>query len=99
VNREETKKAIEVMQAFVDGAEIEAQYHGNSGWSIIDHYDPPWNWRDIKYRIKPQPREWWVCWDGNRLVANYARSFPCSEYCESSVDHWDHYIKVREVIE
>jgi hypothetical protein len=46
---EQTKEAIRVMQAFVDGKEVESMYNGV--WSII--YVPRWNWDDTKYRIKP----------------------------------------------
>jgi len=45
MNREETKKAIEVMQAFVAGEEI--QY-----W-----HDPYWDFKLEKYRAKPKPPE------------------------------------------
>jgi len=46
---EETKEAIRVMQAFVDGKEVEHRYNGK--WVKI--YVPRWNWDDTEYRIKP----------------------------------------------
>jgi hypothetical protein len=49
MNIEETKESIRVMQAFVDGKDVESMYNGV--WSII--YVPRWNWDDTKYRIKP----------------------------------------------
>lgn len=51
MTREETKEAIKVMQAYVDGKEIEVKTHNH-------YYDvkPIWNWEDdVKiFRIKPE---------------------------------------------
>jgi hypothetical protein len=49
MNIEETKEAIRVMQAFVDGKEVEHRYNGI--W--VKLYVPRWGWDDTKYRIKP----------------------------------------------
>ena len=50
---EETKKAIEVMQAFVDGKDIE--WFNEDHWEVIK--DPCWEWDEDnpQYRIKPEP--------------------------------------------
>lgn len=57
MNIEETKKAIEVMQAFVDGKVI--QYlDRNKEWQDIDPkkgMGVSWNWFDKEYRIKREP--------------------------------------------
>ena len=53
MNREETKQAIAIMQAFVDGKEIE--YSDGTVWE--SGFSPSWNWYGTKYRIKPKPRE------------------------------------------
>ena len=63
MNREETAKAIEVMQAFVDGAEIEVD-HPEMGWIVL-HDEPSWDWLEVNYRIKPKPREFWLAGDDN----------------------------------
>lgn len=52
MNREETKKAIAVMQAYVDGKEIQV--------SIIPGYDfaacvPDWDWKRNLYRVSHEP--------------------------------------------
>jgi hypothetical protein len=57
MNIEETKEAIKVMQAFVDGKDLEVL--GPVGkWEPV-HF-PRWGWDDTKYRIKPTPtfRPW-----------------------------------------
>ena len=61
MNREDTKKAIEIMQAYVDGAEIEAQFLDNGNWAKeTKDLGPTWNFCACSYRIKPKPREFWV---------------------------------------
>ena len=55
MNIEETKQAIEVMQAYVDGAEIEILNNATNEWTTIEN--PSWINID-GYRIKP--REFWV---------------------------------------
>jgi hypothetical protein len=56
MNREQTIEAIRVMQAFVDGKEVEHRYNGK--WVKI--YVPRWDWDETEYRIKPTPvlRPW-----------------------------------------
>ena len=56
MTREETKKAIEVMQAYVDGGEVQIlvyDYGGRQEWE--DCPNPDWNWDYHTYRKKPQP--------------------------------------------
>jgi hypothetical protein len=58
MNIEQTKEAIRIMQAFVDGKEVEWDCRGIEIWETI--ISPKWNWIDNKYRIKPAPvlRPW-----------------------------------------
>ncbi len=57
MNKQETAEAIIVMQAFVDGAEIESTSAREEWHPIIESV---WNWDDCEYRIKPSPREFWI---------------------------------------
>jgi hypothetical protein len=51
-----TKEMIAVMQAFDDGKVI--QFKGDLGtWQDCN---PSWNWSEYEYRVKPEPREWWI---------------------------------------
>jgi hypothetical protein len=56
MNIEQTKEAIRIMQAFVDGKEVQSMYDGK--WASVTV--PRWNWDDTQYRIKPTPvlRPW-----------------------------------------
>jgi hypothetical protein len=56
MNIEQTKEAIKVMQAFVDGKEVQTLYNGI--WSLA--HAPRWGWDDTQYRIKSTPvlRPW-----------------------------------------
>lgn len=55
MTREETKKCIEIMQAYVDGKKIEVRI----GTGTFIHECPAWFWNDKcdYYRIKEEPRE------------------------------------------
>jgi hypothetical protein len=57
MNIEQTKEAIRVMQAFVDGKEVEA-LSPDKKWRRTPL--PRWGWDDTEYRIKPTPtfRPW-----------------------------------------
>lgn len=56
MNREETKEAIKVMQAYAEGKEIE--YRTGNVWCLCRN--PSWSFGDIYYRIKPEPKVIWV---------------------------------------
>ena len=59
MNIEETKKAIEVMQAFVDGKEI--QYLSDGNWfSYSLPATPAWAWSETEYRVKPETITCWI---------------------------------------
>ncbi len=58
MNIEQTKEAIRIMQAFVDGKEVEWRYRVIEGWDTTNN--PSWDWVACIYRIKPTPvlRPW-----------------------------------------
>ena len=60
MNRKETEEAIKVMQAFVDGAELEIRSRGYPTWESAATTTICWSWDRIEYRIKPKPLEVWV---------------------------------------
>lgn len=55
MNREETKAAIAVMQAYVDGAEIE--YRSEGEWLSLRDIQPVWNWPECDYRIAKRTKK------------------------------------------
>jgi hypothetical protein len=58
-----TAEKIAIMQAFLDGKTIEAKDPFGSGdkgkWIILEG-EPNWQWGQLHYRIKPEPKEIWV---------------------------------------
>jgi hypothetical protein len=58
MTKEQTIQAIKVMQAFVDGKEVEYSIFNNNRWLTTD--EPDWSWVSHTYRIKPTPvlRPW-----------------------------------------
>ena len=51
MKRTYTADYIKVMQAYVEGKQI--QYKDDEVWIDID--DPDWDWHNWEYRIKPEP--------------------------------------------
>ena len=51
-----TQEQIAIMQAFVDGKQIEVRTTSNRPWEKTR--SPNWNWLCCEYRIKPSPK--WV---------------------------------------
>ena len=63
MKRSYTADCIKVMQAYVEGKQI--QYKDDEVWIDID--DPDWDWHNWEYRIKPEPnyrpfRDSEECW-------------------------------------
>lgn len=54
-----TKEMIAVMQAFIDGEEIQCKRLGSSESDWFNYSNgnkPAWNWSDFEYRVKPRSR-------------------------------------------
>ena len=58
MTREQTIESIRIMQAYVDGKEVESKLIGTYDW-VLDK-NPSWNWFNYDFRIKPTPvlRPW-----------------------------------------
>lgn len=58
MTREKTKEAIRVMQAYVDGKEVESVNRRGIVWMRAP--EPCWDWLNCDYQIKPTPvlRPW-----------------------------------------
>lgn len=52
MRRKYTADCIKVMQAYVEGKQI--QYKDDEVW--IDIENPDWDWHNWEYRIKPEPK-------------------------------------------
>lgn len=98
MNIEETKKAIEVMQAFVDGKTVQ-HFSRALGW--LDFKDgvnsPSWCWDGVNYRIKPEPKDIWV----NEYDGYWGTAWGTKEEAENGVGQYAtrKAVRYREVIE
>lgn len=50
-----TEEMISIMQAYVDGKEIEINSWDGNGWN--DEPEPEWNWSNNDYRVKKEPKQ------------------------------------------
>jgi len=89
MNKQQTRDAIKVMQAYVDGEEIEVR-GSTVEWIAEDLGVIPWQWSTCEYRIKPKPREFWINPEADDSDAIIYEAF--------NPDDAD-YIKVREVLD
>ena len=93
MTKDEARAAAEILIAIADGKTIQRCAHGDESWWDCDEFD----FNDVvtcyeyTYRIKPEPREWWINTDNG--TAMYASD----GFCPSEIK--DYYIKVREVID
>ena len=69
---------IEVMQAYVDGKEIEVSYMGDEThkWKSIPV--PSWDWQGYEYRVKPEPKEYWLV--GGKICPNLITAHVYRDY-------------------
>ena len=63
MTRLSTHEQIVVMQAFVDGKEIEVEIQGGDTWRTVADR-PRWDWYTFNYRIKAAPKEVWLVYTG-----------------------------------
>lgn len=95
MNKEQTLAAIGVMQAFVDGKEIERLHKDSKVWLPEISKDLAWDWCNHTYRIKRVPREYWL--------NVYDTDFPVAHESEERANQSANYrrkecIHVREVM-
>lgn len=57
MTREQLKAMLPVMQAWCEGKQVQLRTK-TSAWQVTE--DPNWT-PHVEYRIKPEPREWWLC--------------------------------------
>jgi hypothetical protein len=65
MTRDEAREFAKVVQAYADGKSVEYTNKNTEGWVSLCTADRHY-WFDTEmfdYRIKPEPREWWVMLD------------------------------------
>ncbi len=92
MNKLETAEAILVMQAWIDGEELEYKDHvyPENDWRKVAG-NPLWSLSKNSYRIKPKPREFWIDLTDNAFIE-----------CGTGSRYWgeeNELIKVREVLD
>lgn len=94
--REQARHQIAVMQAWVDGKEVQISEKDLDVWE--DHADPSFNWGDYDYRVKPEeqkPRDLWVNKFCNGEVRLYDSEIESLKDCARTSECGIHY---REVL-
>ena len=87
MNRDRAKELLPIIQAFVDGKEIQYRSHGHANWVDVRVIYP----NDGEYRIKPESREWWL---NTRTAEAYV-----TKECAEKFALGEKIVHLREVIE
>ena len=88
MNKDNAKDYLPLVQALADGKTIQYEEDSDGNWSSLTNmhfYD------DVKYRIKPEPREYWLATSGRFTLSD--KEYESGKWTKNGV------IKVREVIE
>jgi len=94
----DTKEKIEVMKAYDEGKTIEfsprKSVYSRPKWDFCPN--PQWDWIGFEYRVKPEPREWYINMYADGRVHMYDN--------KSEADWWagsnrKECVKVREVLD
>ena len=86
MTRLSTHEQIVVMQAFVDGKEVEVEMQGSGKvWILADR--PRWDWYTFNYRIKVEPKEMWAVYSEEGV---YCGDLQTKEEAESYVNSYAH---------
>ena len=96
MNERDTAKAIEVMQAYADGACVQASKRGYCPEAVWNDSIPNWNWAEFEYRVKPEPREWWII---PEFCGAFSSQDRAKEFAETNTWSVCTPIHVREVLE
>lgn len=51
---------IAVMQAALEGKQIQTKAIESKEWIDVTYINPTWNWQECDYRVKPESRRVWV---------------------------------------
>jgi len=82
----EIQRMVDVMQAYLDGEEVEWRRVYGGDWFLCNELEM-FQWDKYDFRIKPKPREVWIR-DGGLFYSK-----------EESEKYGDVAVKYREVIE
>jgi hypothetical protein len=85
---------MEVMQAYLDGKKIEYCFDGR--WYVTKV--PDWNWRDRDFRVKQEPREFFIVLDGQGSPVGVGASNGCAKIPSGTDMRSLNTVKVREVL-
>ena len=91
MNRERAKELLPIIQAFAEGKTVQHRSGENLQWITVDEV-ASFDMFELDWRIKPEPREFWIIEDGDHTLKATHSYGAATNYCGEI-------IKVREVIE
>ena len=95
MTREQAKKNLEIIKAFAEGKTVQFRNKEFPQWTDFD--DPQFDSTCGEYRIKPEPRTWWVAVDGSWIAGFFDSRPEALSYAEGYGEKCS-VIQVREVL-
>jgi hypothetical protein len=97
-NKEEIKERIRIMQAWLDGEEVQwfDKEWDTLGGSSAQHAGAAFDFEQYTYRIKPKPREIWALFYPNGSVDTFNSEDRAISFASRSSGEL---VKCREVLE
>lgn len=62
---------IEVIQAHKEGRTIQARHRKKHPWGDVPN--PSWNFFEVQYRVKPEPKKLWVNFYGDIIYTHESK--------------------------
>jgi hypothetical protein len=87
---------IAVLQAHKEGKKIESNSHDGYGWLLTPC--PVWNFLRYDYRVKQEPREFFIVLDGQGSPVGVGASNGCAKIPSGTDMRSLNTVKVREIL-
>ena len=101
MNRERAKELLPILQAFAEGKDIQCWQERKDKWETIKDPDV-FAWASSRWRIKPEPREFWVnSYPKNSVFIHLNEEAAVNAKRCANKEYWNSIetIKVREVLD
>ena len=93
MKQKELTEAIDLLEEALYGGKIQERVEGDE-WGKPNLGTMLLGDETHEYRTKPEPREWWLCWDDGDIKQSV---YDSDDKVDSNLN-WDNEILVREVL-
>ena len=96
MNKENAAAFLPLVQALAEGRTIQFRSSDKPDWR--DALEPMFA-ADLDWRIKPEPREWWICFDRGSQPHEIDSNLGIYDVSQLSIGDHRQQIRVREILD